>query len=83
MNAHGNTLTAARNGRGYGLQGSAKVRNRDEVDWLLKQSFADGVSWPIDRASLRALFDLGLTVAQIAKYFSTDPVGVQALLDHH
>ena len=83
MTAHVNTLTAAMNGRGHGPQGSAEIRNRDELDWLLKQSFAEGVSWPIVRASLRALFDLGLTVAQIAKYFSTDPVGVQALLDHH
>ena len=83
MTAHVNPLTAAMNGRGYGPQASAEARNRDELDWLLKQSFAEGVSWPVDRASLRALFDLGLTVAQIAKYFSTDPVGVQALVDHH
>ncbi len=83
MTAHVNPLTAAMNGRGYGPQASAEARNRDELDWLLKQSFAEGVNWPVDRASLRALFDLGLTVAQIAKYFSTDPVGVQALLDHH
>ena len=83
MTAHVNTLTAAMSGRGYGHQGSAEIRNRDELDWLLKQSFADGVSWPTDRASLRALFDLGLTVAQIAKYFSTDPVEVQALLNRH
>jgi hypothetical protein len=53
------------------------------LDCLLKQSFAEGVSWPIDRASLRALFDLGLTVAQIARYFSIDPVEVQALLNGH
>jgi hypothetical protein len=57
--------------------------NRDELDWLLKQSFAEGVSWPIDRASLRALFDLGLTVVQVARYFSIDPVEVQALVNGH
>ena len=62
MTAHTNTLTAM-NGRGDSPQGSAEVRKRDELDWLLKQSFAEGVSWPIDRASLRTLFDLGLTVA--------------------
>jgi hypothetical protein len=83
MNAHVNTQTAVMNGRGYGPQGSAEVRNRDELDWLLKQSFAEGVSWPVDRASLRALFDLGLTVLQIARYFSIDPVKVQALLNRH
>ena len=80
MSVHVNTPTVAMNGRADGPQGSAEVRKRGELDWLLKQSFAEGARWPIDRASLRALFDLGLTVAQIARYFSTDPVKVQALL---
>jgi hypothetical protein len=53
------------------------------VDCLLQQSFAAGVSWPIDRASLRALFDLGLTDVQIARYFSIDPIEVQELLNRH
>jgi hypothetical protein len=57
--------------------------NRDQLDCLLKQSFAEGVSWPIDSASLRALFDLGLTVVQVARYFSIDPVEVRALLNGH
>ena len=39
-----------------------------------KQSSAKGVGWPVDHASLLALSDLGLTVAQIARYFSIDPV---------
>ncbi len=56
---------------------------RDEVDCLLKQSFAEGVGWPIDRASLRGLFHMGLTVAQIARYFSIYPVEVQAQLNRH
>ena len=80
MTAHANTLTVAMNGRGNGPQGSAEVRKRDELDWLLKQPFAEGVRGRIDRAFLWALFDLGLTVAQIARYFSTDPVKVQACL---
>ena len=53
------------------------------VDCLLQQPFAEGVSWPIDRASLRALFDLGLSVVQIARYFSIDPIEVQELLNRH
>jgi hypothetical protein len=57
--------------------------NRDQLDCLLKRSFADGAPWPIDRASLRALFDMGLTVAQIARYFSIDPIEVQAALNSH
>ena len=56
--------------------------NRDELDSLLRQAFAEGVRWPIDRASLRALAHLGLTVPQIARYFSVDPVEIQALLNH-
>jgi hypothetical protein len=55
--------------------------NTGTVDCLLQQSFAEGVSWPIDRASLRALFDLGLSVVQIARYFSIDPSEVQELLN--
>jgi hypothetical protein len=57
--------------------------NRDELDSLLKQWFAEGVSWPIDRASLRVLLRMGLTVAQIAGYFSIDPAEVRALLNPH
>jgi hypothetical protein len=54
--------------------------NRDKLDSLLKQAFAEGARWPIDRRSLMALSHLGLTVPQIARYFSVDPVEVQALL---
>lgn len=46
-------------------------RNRRELDSLLK------------RASVRTLSQMGLTVAQIARYFSIDPVEVQALLNRH
>jgi hypothetical protein len=59
------------------------LRNRDELDSLLMRSFTEGVRWPIDRASLTALSDMGLTVAQIARYFSIDSADVQALLDRH
>jgi hypothetical protein len=59
------------------------LRNRNELDSLLRQAFAEGVSWPIDRPSLRALSHMGLTVAQIARYFSTDSIEVQALLSRH
>jgi hypothetical protein len=59
------------------------LRNRDELDSLLMRSFTDGVRWPIDRPSLRALSDMGLTVVQIAHYFSVDSAEVQALLDRH
>jgi hypothetical protein len=57
------------------------LRNQEESDSLLKQSFAKRANWPIDRPSLWALSGMGLTVAQIARYFSVDPVEVQALLN--
>jgi hypothetical protein len=45
----------------------------------LHKSFVEGVNWPIDRASLAALLDLGLTTQQIAQYFSVTPVEVERL----
>jgi hypothetical protein len=59
----------------------AHLRNREDLDSLLKQAFAEGVRWPIERPSLIALSDMGLTVQQIARYFSIDPLEVQALLN--
>jgi hypothetical protein len=56
------------------------LRNRDELDSLLMQAFEEGVSWPIERPSLNALSDMGLTIDQIAQYFSVDPVEVRAVL---
>jgi hypothetical protein len=58
------------------------LHNRDELDSLLKQAFAEGISWPTECSSLRALSDIGLSVEQIAGYFSVDPVEVRALLNH-
>ncbi len=55
--------------------------NRDVSDCLLKQAFQEGVRWPIERSSLNALSDMGLTVEQIARYFSVDPVEVRAFLE--
>jgi hypothetical protein len=55
-------------------------RDGDKLDSLLKQAFDEGVSWPIERSSLNALTDMGLTIDQIALYFSVDPVEVQAIL---
>ena len=57
--------------------------NTRTVDCLLQQSLSASVSWPTDRASVRALFDLGLTFNQISRYFSIDPIQVQELLNRH
>jgi len=56
------------------------LRNREEIDSLPKRPFVDGVSWPVERASLDALSDMGLTIEQIARYFCVGPVEVRALL---
>ena len=56
--------------------------NRDELDSLLEQALEEGFSWPVERSSLNALSDMGLTVEQIARYFSVDPVLVRASLEH-
>jgi hypothetical protein len=55
------------------------LRNRDGLDGLMKQAFAEGVRRPPER-SLKTLSDLGLTVEQIARYFSVDPGGVRTFL---
>ena len=57
--------------------------DRNELESLLMQSFTEGVPWPIDRPSLTALSDMGLSVAEIARYFSVDEGEVLALLDQH
>lgn len=44
-------------------------------------SFVEGVHWPIDRASLMALSDMGVSVEQIAQYFAVTPAEVRRLLE--
>jgi len=44
------------------------------------KSFVDGVTWPVDGASLAALTDLGLSPRQIAHYFSVTPAEVVSRL---
>jgi hypothetical protein len=56
------------------------LSERDKLDSLLKQAFDEGVSWPIERSPLNVLVDNGLTIEQIARYFSVDPVEVRAVL---
>jgi hypothetical protein len=49
----------------------------------LKDSIIGGVRWPIDRAFLAALVDIGLTNAQIAAYFAVEPDDVHMLRNQH
>jgi len=57
------------------------LRDHDELDNLLKRAFKDGVRWPIDRSSLNALANMGLSIDQIARYFSVDPAKVRTVLE--
>jgi hypothetical protein len=47
----------------------------------VSRSFIEGVSWPVDRASVVALSDLGLSPQQIARSFSVTPEEVSRLMD--
>jgi hypothetical protein len=58
------------------------LMNREELNSIMKGAFAKGARWPIDRPSLRALSHMGLSIEQIARYFSVDAVEVEARLNH-
>ena len=44
----------------------------DGAHRALTTSFVEGGRWPVHQASLAALLDLGLSIEQIALYFSVD-----------
>lgn len=54
---------------------------REKLNGSLRQTFTEGAAWPVDMASLTALIDLGLSVKQIAAYFSVSPADVLWLAD--
>jgi hypothetical protein len=49
---------------------AARSMDRHMFGASLRSSFCDGVVWPVDRASLAALIDLGLSNGQIGEYFA-------------
>ena len=65
------------------MTGSSRPTSRDQLDSTLMKSFVEGVSWPIDRGSLVALSDLGLSDDQIASYFSVQPHEVRAMFERY
>jgi hypothetical protein len=65
------------------MTGTLSSTSRRELDGTLMKSFVEGVSWPLDRGSLVALSDLGLTDDQIADYFSVEPHEVRAMFERH
>jgi len=58
---------------------STSLKSRSDLTAALRRSFIQGVSWPLDRAGLTALVDLGLTNAQIASYFGVGADDVDML----
>ena len=46
----------------------------------LAKSFVEDMTWPIDRGSLAALAEMGLTPEDIARYFAIEPREVRAYL---
>lgn len=62
------------------MNGNAYLHAPGGLSKELDASFVEGVGWPIDRASLAALLDMGLSPRQIARYFSVTPAEVVALL---
>ena len=53
------------------------------LEGALAKSFVQGATWPVDRASLAALIDMGLSNSQIAAYFSVAPDDVYMLREHY
>ena len=57
------------------------LRNRNELDGLPKQAFAQGFAGQSSGPRLTRSPNLGLSVEQIARYFSVDLVEVRASLN--
>jgi hypothetical protein len=61
----------------------AHLTSRPMLDASLRTSFSDGIKWPVDRASLAALIDLGLSNRQIGEYFAVGQDDVRTLRDRY
>jgi hypothetical protein len=52
---------------------------RGRPERRLPTTSAEGVSWSIEPAGLVALSDMGMSIEQIARYFSVQPEAVSAM----
>jgi hypothetical protein len=59
------------------------LRPQGALENPLRRSFTAGTRWPIDRASLAALLDMGMSNAQIAWYFAVAPDEVRRLREDY
>ena len=62
---------------------SAPSTPRSMLEASLRGSFTEGARWPVDRAGLAALIDLGLSNGQIGQYFSVGPDDVRLLRERY
>ncbi len=58
---------------------TARGRPHGKLESSLKNTFVADSQWPVDRASLAALVDMGLTDGQIGDYFAVAPDDVRTL----
>jgi hypothetical protein len=62
---------------------TAYPTSRRTLEASLKSDFSEGMAWPVDRASLAALIDLGLSNQQIGEYFTIGPDEVHMLREDY
>jgi hypothetical protein len=65
------------------MSSTASPISRATLEASLKETFRGHARWPIGRAALHALIDMGLSNAEIAAYFSVDPDDVYMLREEH
>ena len=56
-------------------------QSRKELVVALQRSFVESVTGPVEQPALTALFDLGLSAAEIASYFAVSRTDVAALCE--
>lgn len=61
------------------MTGTICPTSKATLEASLKKSFLHNARWPIDRASLAALIDMGLSNSEIGAYFSVRPDDVYML----
>jgi hypothetical protein len=77
----GGSLVGARQQRHAeeAMIGSATAPSHGTLEASLMQRFVEGDIWPVGRAALVALGDMGMSDMRIAAYFSIEPIEVVAL----
>jgi hypothetical protein len=61
------------------MSDSRDLETLDQIETSLAARFSGGEKWPVDRATLSALIDIGFSDETIAGYFAVDVSKVAAL----